>query len=230
MKEIVLAAETRAGVGKGPARQSRRDGRIPAVIYGPETEPKAIAINQKAFKTAIRSASVGSALLDLDIDGKMSKVIMREVQRDPITSEVIHIDFHAVSMTKPINVAVPIHVVGSAIGVKRDGGILQINMRELEVLCLPNQIPERIDVDVTELAIGDSIHVENLTLPEDIHVVPDPSQTVLVIGAPTVVKVDEPTEEEAAAAAAAEAEEAAEGAEEGAEGKPAEASEGDKKE
>ncbi len=227
MKEIVLAAETRAGLGKGPARQSRRDGRIPAVIYGPETEPKAIAIDQKTFKAAIRSVSGASTLIDLDIDGKKSKVIMREVQRDPVTSEIIHVDFHAVSMTKPINVAVPIHVVGSAIGVKRDGGILQINMRELEVLCLPNQIPERIDVDVTELAIGDSIHVKNLTLPEDINVVADSTRTVLVIGAPTVVKVDEPTEEELAAA---EDEEAAEGAEEGAEAKPAEPGEGDKKE
>ena len=227
MKEIVLAAEMRPGVGKGPARQARRDGSVPAVIYGPESEPRAIAVNQKALKAAIRSVSGASTLMDLEIDGKTNKVIMREVQRDPVTSDIIHVDFHAVSMSKPINVAIQIRVVGSAIGVKRDGGILQINMRDLEVLCLPDQIPGHIEVDVSELAIGDSIHVEDLTLPEDINVVADSSRTVLVIGAPTVVKVDEPTEEELAAA---EAEAAAEGSEEDAEGKPAEAAEGDKKE
>ena len=226
MKEIVLAAETRSGVGKGPARQARRDGRIPAVVYGPESEPKAIAVDNKTLKAAIRSVSGASTLMDLELDGKITKVIMREVQRDPVTSEIIHVDFHAVSMTKPINVAIQIRVVGSAIGVKRDGGILQINMRDLEVLCLPDQIPGHIEVDVSELAIGDSIHVKDLSLPEDVNVVSDPSQTVLVIGAPTVVKADEPTEE----AAAAEVEEGAEGAEEGAEGKTTEKPEGDKKE
>lgn len=227
MKEIVLAAETRAGVGKGFARQARRDGRIPAVIYGPESEPRAIAVDYKALKAAIRSVAGASTLMDLQIDGKTNKVIMREVQRDPVTSDIIHVDFHAVSMTKPINVAIQIRVTGSAIGVKRDGGILQINMRELEILCLPDRIPGHIEVDVSELAIGDSIHVGDLTLPENIHVVTDTSRTVLVIGAPTVVKVDEPTAEELEAA---EAEAAAEGAEEGEDGKPAESAEGDKKE
>ena len=227
MKEIVLAAEAREGVGKGPARQARRDGRIPAVIYGPESEPKAIAVDQRAMKAVIRAAAGSSTLMDLDVDGKKNKVIMREVQRDPVTSEIIHIDFHAVSMTKPINVAIPIQVTGTAIGVKRDGGILQTNMREIEISCLPDKIPEHIEVDVTELAIGDSIHVENLTLPSDVNVISDASRTVLVIGAPTVVKTDEPAAEEGEA----EGEEGAEApAEEGAEAKPAEAAEGDKKE
>jgi large subunit ribosomal protein L25 len=227
MKQIVLAAETRVAMGKGPARQTRRDGRIPAVIYGPETEPKVIAVDQRALMAAIRSVSGASTLMDLELDGKTSKVIMREVQRDPVTSEIIHVDFHAVSMTKPIHVAIQIRVVGTAIGVKRDGGILQINMRELEILCLPDQIPGHIEVDVSELAIGDSIHVKNLSLPKDVNVVSEPSRTVLVIGAPTVVKADEPTAEEIAAA---EAEAATEAAGEGAEGKSAEKAEGDKKE
>lgn len=224
MKEVTLAASPRASVGKGPARQARMRGSIPAVVYGPEVEPMPVEVDVHAFRTAIKAAGSTSAILNLKVNGKTNKVIIREIQRDPVTSNVMHIDFHAISMTQPIHVAVPIRFVGTARGVKTEGGILQTTMRELEVSCLPAQIPDRIEVDVAELGIGDSIHVRDLEIP-DVKILSELRRTVVVISAPTVVKVEaEAAEEEVEAEAA----EVAEGAEE-AEGAAEEGAKADQK-
>lgn len=211
MKEILISAEKRDKVGKGATRQTRRDGSIPGVVYGPEYEPVSIAIDEKNLRLAFKAAAGSTALYNLEVENKTNKVIVREIQRDPVTSKILHIDFHAVSMTKPINVAIPIHFEGIPVGVTVDGGIMQTNMRELEISCLPDQIPEFCELDVAELSIGDSIHVKDIVM-EGVDILSDTNRTVVVISAPTVVKVDEPTAEEAEeAAAAAEGEEGAEG-------------------
>ncbi len=208
MKEVTIAVSQRESFGKGPARQSRMAGKIPAVVYGPEMDPISIEVDLKAFRAAIKEAGGTSAIITLQVNGKSNKVIIRDLQRDPVTSDVIHIDFHAISMTKAMHLKVPIRFIGEAEGVKTEGGILQTVLRELEVLCLPTQIPDQVEVDVSELNIGESVHVSDLDLP-DIKILTEEERTIVVVSAPTVVKADATAEEEAEAEAAAEGEEGA---------------------
>jgi large subunit ribosomal protein L25 len=191
MKDIALVAEPRQGNGKGPAHQLRFSGRIPAVMYGPETEPTSLAIEERAFRTAMKQAGGQSTLFTLDVNGKQNKVILREIQRDPVSNKVLHLDFHAISMNRPIHISVPVHFTGISKGVKAEGGIMQIVMREIEISCLPANIPEHVEVDVTELGIGDSIHVSKLNIP-NATILGEPTRTVVVISAPTIIKVETP--------------------------------------
>ena len=216
MREIPITVQRRQDIGKGVARQIRMAGRIPGVVYGPETDPIPVSVEEREFRTAMRHASSGS-ILNLSLDGKETKAVLREMQRDPVTSRVLHIDFHAISMNKPIHVAIPIHFVGTPVGVKVDGGIMQATMREIEISCLPINIPEHLEVNVSELRIGDSIHVGNVSIP-NATILADAQRTIVVISAPTVIKA-EATAVEAEAALAEGAEGvAAEGAEAAAEG------------
>lgn len=194
MKEVSLAATARKGTGKGVARQARMIGDIPAVFYGPDTESVPIIIKGTDFRVAMKAVAGTNPIFNLELNGKTSKVIVREVQRDPVTSHVKHIDFYEMSKTKAIHLSVPIHLVGVPKGVKTDGGIQQTNMRELEISCLPHEIPEFIELDVSELGIGDSIHVKDLTL-ENVNILSEIQRTIVVISAPTVI-VEEKTDED----------------------------------
>ena len=191
MKDISLAAEQRQGRGKGAAHQLRGTGRIPAVIYGPETEPTAIEVEERDFRAALKQAGGQSTLFTLTVGNKQNKVILREVQRDPVSNKVLHLDFHAISMNRPIHINIPVHFTGTAKGVKTEGGIMQIVMREVEISCLPTNIPEFVEVDVTELGIGDSIHVGALKIP-NATILGESTRTVVVISAPTIIKVETP--------------------------------------
>ena len=216
MREIPVTLQRRTGVGKGIARRTRAAGQIPGVVYGPETEPISVTVDERAFRSAMRHATK-SSILNLNLDGKETKAVMRELQRDPVSNRVLHVDFHAISMNKPIHVAIPIHFVGTPIGVKVDGGIMQTTMREIEISCLPTAIPEHLQIDVSELHIGDSIHVKNIQVP-GATILADQQRTIVVISAPTIIKA----EEVAAEAAVAEGELAEGAVAEGAEGAPAE--------
>ena len=214
MREIPISIERRHNVGKGFARRTRMAGRIPGVVYGPEIDPISVEVEEHAFRTSMKTAS-SSSILNLNLDGKETKAVVRDIQRDPITNRVIHVDFHAISMNRPINVSIPIHFTGSPIGVKVDGGIMQTTMRELEISCLPANIPDQIEIDVSELGIGDSIHVGALEL-ENVNILVELQRTIVVISAPTIIKAETTAEDE-------EALEGEEGeAVEGAEGAPAE--------
>ena len=220
MKEIPLAVSKREGRGKGPARRQRMAGNVPGVIYGPETEPISVSIDEKAFRTAMRQAGK-STIISLTLDDQEHKAIVREIQRDPVSLDIQHVDFHAISMTHPIDIAMPIRFEGTPVGVRVDGGIQQITMRELDISCLPKDIPDELVVDVSELGIGDSIHVSDISL-ENVRILSPERRTIVVIAAPTVVK-------EAVTAAEEEEGEVAEG--EAAEGEAAEGeapAEGDK--
>lgn len=215
MREIPLSAMKRTGVGKGFARRTRMEGRIPAVVYGPEVDPVPVAVEEQAFRAAMKKATT-STIFKLQIEGEENQVLVREIQRHPVTNRVTHVDFHAISMTKPINVTMPLTFVGTPVGVKVDGGIMQTTMRELSIYCLPKDIPDDFEIDVAELGIGDSIHVRDLEIP-NVEILDPERRTVVVISAPTVIKAaDEEAEE---------GEEGEEGAEEGAEGE-GEAAEG----
>ena len=177
-----------------------------------------IAIDERELHSAMKNAD-SSTILNLKVGEKENKVVLRDTQRDPVTNKVIHLDFHAISMTRPINIAVPIHFFGEPMGVKVDGGIMQITMRELEISCLPTNIPDHFEVNVDDLGIGDSVHVKDISIP-NATIMSEQQRTMVVISAPTVIKVDTTAEEEA---------ELAEGEEalaEGAEGAAAEGAEG----
>ena len=183
-------------------------GQIPAVIYGPEIDPIPVAVEERSFRASMKTAS-SSSILNLNLDGKETKAVVRDLQRDPISNRVVHIDFHAISMNRPINVSIPIQLNGDPIGVKVDGGIMQTTMRELDISCLPADIPELIELDVSELAIGDSIHVSDIVL-EKVNILTELQRTVVVISAPTVIKAETTTEDEEAEGEEGEAVEGAE--------------------
>ncbi|MBN1211908.1 MAG: 50S ribosomal protein L25 [candidate division Zixibacteria bacterium] len=219
MKEISLTANLRNERGKGSARRTRSEGKIPGIVYGPEIDPVSIAIDEKVFRSAIKLSTSGT-IFNLDVDGKENKVVVRDIQRDPVTSRVIHVDFHAISMNRPINIAIPIKFIGIPRGVKTDGGIMNAPMRELEISCLPVNIPDALEIDVTDLGIGDSVHVKDLSI-ENVEILAEPQRTVVVISSPTVMKA----EVTAAEGEVAEGE-VAEGAAEGEGEAPAEGAEG----
>jgi large subunit ribosomal protein L25 len=220
MATVELKATARTGTGKGKARQTRREGSFPAVLYGEGEEPQPISVDNKDFYPVIRTAAGENVILDLKIEGSKSescKAIIRDIQYHPVRRDILHVDFQHISMTKMITVDVPIEIEGEAVGVKTDGGILEVILREVEVECLPVNIPDVIKVDVSDLEIGNSIQVSDLHV-EDARIVTDPESTVITIGAPTVVEEVKPE--------VAEGEEA----EEGAEGEAAAEGEGAKKE
>ena len=187
MKEITLDAEVREANGKGPARQNRMSGNIPAVVYGPEIEPKSISIDSRKFSAAMRAVAGTNAIFNLELGGNARKVIVRDMQLDPVSSKILHVDFHAVSLTKPIHISVPIHFQGIPVGVKVDAGIMQTNMRAVNISCLVSDIPDFIPLDVSALNVGDTVHVSDLSIP-NATILDEESRTVVVVAAPTVVK------------------------------------------
>ncbi len=228
MEQINLDAQIRKTTGNGPARVLRSEGRIPAVLYGPKTEPILLSVGFKDFEQILKKASIGSVLLKLQIkNGQTSarSVMVKELQTHPVSGKYLHIDFYEVDLSRKINAMVPVTVTGKSQGVE-DGGILQIVRRELEVFCLPTAIPEAIEVDISELDIGGSIHVNEIDLPSDVELPEDVDFTVLTVLAPKIEEEPVVEEEELV-----EGEEVAEeGAEEAAEGEEAPAEEESKRE
>ena len=225
MEQISLDAQVRKTTGNGPARVLRREGRVPAILYGPKTEPVMLSIDNKEFDQIVKKTSIGSVLLKLDIKNGQTtsrSAMVKELQTHPVTGQYLHIDFYEVDLTRKINAMVPVTVTGKSSGVE-DGGILQIVRREVEVYCLPTAIPESIEIDITELDIGASIHIQEVTLPGDVELPEDVDFTVVTILAPKVE--EEPVVEEELAEGEEDLEE---GAEEAAEGEEAPAEDGSK--
>ena len=205
MAEIVLNAKGRSERGKNAARRLRREGMVPAVIYGGKGENLAVAVDPKALHKVLRSEAGRNAILKLDIAGHgATNAILKSWQVDPIRESFLHADFYRIAMDVAIRVTVPIHVVGEARGVKVDGGILELVVRAIEVECLPGDIPGQIDVEVSDLAINQSLRVSDVTIPAKVKVLAAPDQVVV-----HVVSVKEEVAPTAAAAPVAEGEAAA---------------------
>lgn len=202
MTEVVLTAQTRTDFGKNANRRLRRTGRIPGVVYGTEAPALAVTINPVRVREILRSETGTNTLCSLELDGKedaKTKLLIHDVQYDPVSDEMLHVDLTRISMEKEVRVSVPVQLVGTAKGVKMEGGILDFITRELEVMCLPVNIPDHIRIDVSELGIGDSMRVEGLPPSEDYRILTEPERPILVVAAPTEEK-----EEEAAVEAEAE--------------------------
>lgn len=200
MAVVSLKANERTPDRKGGARRTRREGRVPAILYGPGDEPKPLSLNAKEIEIMFRKYGGSSIILELDIEGSEqggSKALVKEVQRDTVTGDVLHMDLQAVSAKRKLTVEVPVVVVGEAPGVK-EGGVMEVVLRDLQVECLPDDIPDRHEIDVSQMAIGDAIHISDLNIP-NVVILNDPSSVVMTIVPPTVyeeVKAEEPAEGE----------------------------------
>jgi large subunit ribosomal protein L25 len=172
MGAVQISAEMREAGNKGHARRLRMDKRIPAVLYGAGEKSVPVALHGHTFEQMLRHISSGSQILELTITGRPGAplpVLIKDVQRNPIDQKILHVDLQHISMTQKVRVRVPVHVEGVASGVK-EGGILEHFLRELDIECLPGEIPEKIVVDVQALERGDSIHVRDLQVPASFHV------------------------------------------------------------
>jgi large subunit ribosomal protein L25 len=169
---------------------------IPAVFYGPKVDPTPLALGSRELEGLISTGAGENILIDLNIaDGEATqshRAMIKEIQVDPIKQFILHVDLYAISMDKKISVEVPITLTGTAVGVSDEGGILQQARRVLEISCLPDQIPEAFELDVTALAIGDSLHVTDLEIPEGIDVLAEEQLTVASVVPPTKVEEIEP--------------------------------------
>ena len=198
MEKIDLKASVRETVGNGPARVLRRAGQTPAVLYGRKTEPVLLSVDTKDLEQILKKGSFGQVILNLVIqNGKKvtRSAIIKELQAHPVSGNLIHIDFYEVDMKRQIKVMVPVVTTGKSVGIE-EGGLLNIVRRELEVFCLPGDIPEAIEIDISELGIGDSIHLEDVPLGENVEVATDVNYTVVTVLSPKVEEEEVEEEEE----------------------------------
>jgi large subunit ribosomal protein L25 len=191
MQELTI--QRREGTGKQLAKRLRRQGIVPAIVYGgPKTE--SVSVDPKAVLRMIAGHAGTTQLLTLKIDGEAASrmAIIRAMQFDPVTERLLHVDLQEVSADKPITVRVAVHPVGEAIGVRDTKGILNLVLHEVTVSCLPTAIPEQVDADVSALAIGDVLTIANLTVPAGVRVLNDPGQAVATVSPPMAEEVATP--------------------------------------
>jgi large subunit ribosomal protein L25 len=206
MPEIVVSAQKRGETGKNVNRRLRRQDRIPGVVYGRQAAPVSVSVSPKEIGAILRSASGENTLFDLELEGSRRKVILKEYQVEPLKGRLLHADFYEVALDQLLQVSVHVEVQGTPVGVKTQGGVLDFVTRELEIECLPTDIPEKITVDVSALEIGKHLRVSDLTLPAKLKVLTEPDVVIVHVVAPRA-------EEEVAPAAVAEAAPAEAGAE-----------------
>lgn len=193
MQQVRLEAQKREASGKGAARGMRRAGHIPGVLYGRKNEVIPIQIDTRGFQDFLQNYGE-NAFINLEIaDHGTENVMVKEIQRDPVSNQLLHTDLLRISMDEPITAAATIVLVGSAPGIQ-EGGILEFPHRQLTLHCLPTVLPEEIEVDISELGIDDRLSVEDISLPEDIEILDDPHTRIVAVVPPRVE--EEPTEEE----------------------------------
>lgn len=192
MRELTI--RKREGIGKGPAKRLRRTGQVPAILYG-GASPVNVAVFPKDILRLIHGREGSTQLFRVSFegtkDGKMA--IIRDMQFDPVSEDLIHVDLQEVAMDRAIQVTVAVHHVGEAIGVKESQGILEMVLREVRVSCLPGNIPERLEADVSNLSIHDVLTVKDLKVPEGVRILNDPNQAVVTVAPPAAEEVAAPT-------------------------------------
>jgi len=198
MDQVVLSAQVREGKGKGNARRLRKNNQIPAIFYGPDTESIMLAVDYQEFKRIINQDTSENIIFDLQVKsdhGTMTrKAMLKDILVDPTKDTCLHADFYEISMDKKITVGVPIRLLNTPIGVT-EGGILEQIKRELTISCLPGKLIESLNIDVSGLDIGDSIHVRDIELPDGITSTEEGHITVAVVAVPSVMPEEEVKEE-----------------------------------
>ena len=198
MELIELNANIRTTVGNGPARRLRQSGQLPAVLYGPGAETVLLSVNISDFDLVLKKSGASQLLLNLviqDSETYTRSAMVKELQTHPVSRNFLHVDFYEIAMDRKIKVKVPIVTTGIAKGVEL-GGVLQIIRREIEVLCLPFEVPESFEIDVADLDIGDSIHVRDISQEGEIEFLEDENFTVVTLLIPKIEEEEEPVEEE----------------------------------
>jgi len=234
---VSLAAIPRDKTGKGAARQARFAKQVPAVLYGHGRPTQPLMVDALSLEKALSGIEPASTLIELTVDGKMSRTLIREIQRHPIRPDIIHVDFYEIHAHEKITLEVPVHLVGTPDGVRNAGGVLDQVLREVKIEVLPEHIPDRVELDVTNLKIGDSLHVRDLSIPNAV-ILNGPDLTIATVVPPRAEEVAAPAPETAAEVAEPElirkVREGEEGeeleAEAGAEGKAPKAEKGEKAE
>ncbi len=205
----MIEAETRTDLGKNASRRLRSAGKLPAVLYGGGNAAQSLTVDPRIVESILHSETGGNTLFSIKIGAQgvlPGKVMIKQHRLDPVTDKLVHADFMRIQMDKAIRVQVAVHAVGIAKGVKLQGGILDHPLREVEVECLPAEIPERIDIDITELEINRSYRVSDLKAPAGIKILTDPHAAVVAVVAPMAEEVAAPVAAEGAAVAEAAAE------------------------
>ena len=204
MAIVSLSANSRDGTGKGAARTLRSQGQVPAVIYGHGRDPQPLALNARDLDKMLSHIQAESTVIEVTVGGQTAKTLIREIQRHPIKRQILHVDFQALVAGEKVTVNIPIVLVGIPEGVRLEGGVLDQTLRELEIEVDPSSIPDHVELDVTNMVIGDSKHVSDLSIPPGVEVLDDPETSVAVLAAPRAVieevaAVAEPVEGEAGA-------------------------------
>jgi len=193
-----LSSEIRTQTGKGSARKLRSTGKLPAILYGPETDPIMLTLDCTELRKALKGKSAETVLLNLRIDsgkkGQSKKVMIKEIQKDPVERDYLHVDLFEISLKKELEVDIPIHLVNTPIGVS-EGGILQHVRREVKVSCMPDDLVDKIDVDVSGLDIGQSLHIGDISFPSGLKSLEDVDVTIVTVVAPAKVAEEEEVEE-----------------------------------
>jgi large subunit ribosomal protein L25 len=200
-----LTATPRAETGKGVARKLRADGQVPAVIYGHNRAPQSLAINARDLDRLLSRISAANTVVEHSRDGGSSRTLIREIQRHPFTRHVLHVDFQELVAGEQVTVQVPLILVGTADGVRNGGGVLDQVLYSLEIQCDPASMPNHIDVDVSNVGVGESLHVRELTVPAGVTVLDDPDAGVLTVQLNRAAIEQERVDDVAATAAAADA-------------------------
>jgi large subunit ribosomal protein L25 len=198
MSQVVFMAKGRSGTGSGASRRVRRSGRIPAVIYGRSGSAVSIDLDALEFANKVKGISE-STIVKVDVDGKTHDAFVKDTQRNIMDGSILHVDFYEVESGVALRARVSIHIHGTPVGV-REGGILEFPLHEVDVECLPKDLPERIDVDVSGLRVNQSLHVRDLDLGAGVRVISGSDQVVALVTFAKAEAAAAPAEEEAAAA------------------------------
>src|SRR3989441_2787426 len=193
---VSLTAQRRDQTGKGAARQARLQKKVPAVIYGHGRPAQPLTVDGPALEQALTGVEPASTLIDLTVDGKKTRALIREIQRHPIRPDIIHVDFYEIHAEEKVTLKVPVHLVGTPDGGRNAGGVLDQVTREVEIEVLPEHIPERVELDVTALKIGDSLHVRDLTI-ANAKLLTEADLTIATVVPPRAEEVAAPTPEAA---------------------------------
>ncbi len=195
--KTVLNAQMREGRGKGPARQLRMAGRVPAVLYGRDMEAVHISVDAREAERLFHSISVDNTIVDLQVEGEKDayRTLVREIQVHPYKASLIHVDFLRIQKGVVVDVEIPVSLVGIPVGVKMSGGVLEQIIHDLPVRCIPSKIPEVIEIDVTGLDIGDSLHISDITFGEGVEVTVAQELTICGVAVPKAEEVPEEEEE-----------------------------------
>jgi large subunit ribosomal protein L25 len=187
MATATLTATARTERGTGVARKLRQTGSVPAVIYGHGREPQSLAINTREIDKLLSQISAASTVIELTVGGTTSKTLIREIQRHPVKRHIVHVDFQQLVAGEKVTVSVPLRFHGVPEGVRVSGGILEETMHQVHLRVDPAQIPDHVDVDVTNLTIGHNLHIRDITLPDGVTVLDEPGATVCLVAAPKAV-------------------------------------------